>query len=341
MLQVANHTPLPATLAVFANPDGVESAYAAVKASFDFSSGQPQLAARQANFLATDVYWGDPAATSLRAAADLTLTKPATDIMLLGRAVAPAGPVQVMDVSLRVGPIQHRLRVFGDRQWIRQGDGWAIGAPQPFERMPLRWELAFGGSAGAPEGGVPEVDARNPVGRGLIGADESDIAGRPLPNIENPAQLVTQPADRPAPAGFAPIPPLWQPRRSRAGTYDEAWQASRAPYLPVDFDPHFFNAAPPELIAPGHLQGGEDVEVVGCTAGAPLRFALPRLAIEFVWDFDGRRIPAQPHLDTVLIEPDQGRLQMVWRAELVVDKKLTRLRQVEVRAAGLQAAKAA
>jgi hypothetical protein len=229
---------------VLADPAGVECAYAAVKASFDLSSGVPRLAVRQAGFLAGDVHWGDPAATSLHAAADLTHLKPATDVLLLGRAVAAGGPVEAMDVSLRVGPVSRRLRVFGNRRWMREGDEWVISRPEPFARMPLcgSWPLA-GMPAGA--GGVPEVEARNPVGRGLVGADEGDIAGRPLPNIEDPEQLIARPADRPAPAGLAPIPPAWQPRRGWAGTYDAAWQARRAPYLPLDFDPRFFNVAPP------------------------------------------------------------------------------------------------
>lgn len=340
MLQVANHTPLPATLAVFANPAGVECAYAAVKASFDFSSGQPRLAARQANFLATDVYWGDPPTSSLRAAADLTLSKPATDVLVLGRAIAPA-PAYSMDVSICVGSVARRLRVFGNRQWVRTEQGWAISTPEPFERMPLRWELAFGGAAPAAEGQAPEHEPRNPLGRGFVGSWETDFAGRPLPNIEDPAQLIASPADRPQPAGCAPIPPPWQPRRGWAGTYDEAWQATRAPYLPADFDSRFFNVAPPGLVAHGHLEGGEAVEIVGCTAGAPLQFTLPRLDIALEWDFDGRRIPVRPRLDTVLFETDQGRLQMVWRAELATDKKLTRLRQVAVHCAGLRRGEAA
>lgn len=340
MLQVVNTTPLPATLSVFANPAGVECVYAAVKASFDFSSGQPRLAARQANFLASDVYWGDPATTSLRAAADLTLAKPATDIMLIGRAVAPS-PVRSMDVSIRVGAVERRLRVFGARHWVRTEQGWAISAAEPFERMPLRWELAYGGRTPAADGQPPEHEARNPLGRGFVGSWETDIAGRPLPSIEDPAQLIASPADRPQPAGCAPIPPRWQPRQAWAGTYDDAWQRSRAPYLPQDFDPRFFNVAPPGLVAAGYLEGGEPVEVSGCTAGAPLRFALPRLDIALTWDFDGHRIPARPLLDTVLLEPDQGRLQMVWRAHLAVDKKIGRLQQVEVRCASLLDARAA
>ena len=62
-----------------------------------------------------------------------------------------------------------------------------------------------------------------------------------------------------------------------AGTYDEAWQNTRAPRLPTDFDPRFHNAAPPELIAAGGLRGDEDVVVVGATAAPRWEFRLPGL----------------------------------------------------------------
>ncbi len=332
MLQVINSTPLPAALTVFSDPDGVECAYAAVKASFDISTGVPQLAGQQANFLAGDVYWGDPAQSSLRAAADLTQDKPGTDILLLGRAVAASGPVRSMDLHLRVGPVRRSLRVFGDRHWLRAGSDWTISDPVAFERMPLRWELAFGGQSQSSEGQPAEYEARNPVGRGFIGSHETDFANRPLPNIEDPAALISSPTDRPLPAGWGPIAPHWAPRVGWSGTYDDAWQRGRAPFLPRDFDRRFFNVAPPGLVTPESLSGGEPVELIGCTAGAPLRFTLPRVDIALQWDFDGRLIPARPQIDTVLIEPDQGRLQLVWRARLVVDKRLARLRQVAVNA---------
>lgn len=329
MLQVVNRTPLSASLSVFANPAGVECAYGAVKATFDLSSGTPELSAKQAQFLAADVYWGDPLNTSVRAAGDVTLLKPATDIMVLGRAVAPR-PVHAMDVVIRVGAIAKTLRVFGNRRWVKRGKNWTISEPQAFERLPLKWEHAFGGTGKLVEGKEPEHEPRNPVGAGFVASYDDDFEGRALPNIEDPAQLVAVPQDRPAPAGCAPVSPVWLPRRSYAGTYDEAWQKSRAPFLPKDFDPRFFNAAASGLIADGFLAGGEVVELQGCTAGGALRFALPAPRVSMQWSFDGGTIDAEPRLDTVLIEPDQARLQMVWRAELAVGKRLTRLKHLEL-----------
>lgn len=330
MLQVENATPYPATLAVFPSPQGVECAYAAVKITYDLSQGRPELAARQAGFLAADVYWGEPGASSLRAAADLTLLKPSTDVILLGRAIAAQGPVRSMDVSLRVGSVGRRLRIFGERVWQKAGEGWQASVPQPFERMPLRWELAFGGASRPHPEHPPETEPRNPVGRGFVASWDAQPEGLPLPCIEDPDALIRHPHDRPEPAGFAPIVPVWAHRARHAGTYDAAWQKQRAPHLPLDFNPLFLQVAPPALIAPQRLAGGEPVELLGLTGGGRLAFDLPRPNLELAFDFAGRHIQAEPLLDTVLIEPDLARLQMVWRAELVVDKHLLKLRAIQV-----------
>jgi hypothetical protein len=330
MLQVDNRTPYPATLAIFPSPQGVECAYAAVKVTYDLSSGRPEVSARQAGFLAQDVYWGDPATTSLRAAADLTLLKPSTDVMVIGRAIAPQGPVDAMEVAVCVGELHRRLLVFGERSWERAGDSWRPGAPRAFERLPLRWELAFGGMSRPHPDHPPESEPRNPVGRGFVASWDDQPEGLPLPCIEDPDMRIGSPHDHPEPAGLAPVAPVWFNRARHAGTYDAAWQKQRAPHLPLDFNPIFFHAAPPALITPRRLEGGEAVVLAGLTGGGELRFDLPRPELELAFDFAGSDIQAQPLLDTILIEPDMARLQMVWRAELVVDKRLLKLRTLHV-----------
>ena len=336
MLQVVNHTPFSAALSVFPDLAGVESAYAVVKATFRFGPEGPELADLQAPLLATDVFWGDPVQTSLRAAGEFGLLKTATDVLLVGRAIAPQPETRVADVSLRVGPVVRTVRVFGDRHWEKAGGKWRPSLPQFWERMPLRWELAWGGIAAQAGQEVPEHEPRNPVGRGIVGKDGVPDQGQPLPNLEDPAALLVEPKDRPTPACFAPIAPTWLPRRRFAGTYDDAWTRQRAPYLPLDFDPRFFQVAPAELIAPGFLRGGEPVELAGFTAGAPIRFTLPECGLELGFDFDGAVVPGEPQLEMILFEPDAGRFQMLWRAALAVDKKLLKLKQVTVRSSAFE-----
>ncbi len=330
MLQLVNHTPFAASLSILSDLDGVESAYAIVKASFDITANGLTLAAPQSPLLATDVYWGEPATTSLRVPGEFSLPKPATDVLLIGHALAPRENTRVAEASIRVGPLSKTLRLFGNRRWQRTDLGWEASTPEIWERMPLRWELAFGGQAPAEDDKPPEFEPRNPVGRGFNGRHEREWQDQPLPNIEDPGQLIRHPSDRPSPAGFAPIAPSWLPRRDYAGTYDQAWQKNRAPYLPNDFDPRFFQTAPQGLIAPGHLVGGEAVEIMGCNREGPIRFLLPVCSLNLAFDFDGKTLDQPPKLETVLIEPDLRRVQLLWRAGIRVDKQLLKLREVVV-----------
>jgi hypothetical protein len=329
MLQLINHTPFSASLAVFSDLEGVECAYAIVKASFELRPDGLVPAAQQAPLFATDLYWGEPDKTSLRFAGEFTLPKPGTDVLLMGNAIAPRENTRVAEASLKLGSLSKTLRLFGNRQWQKTDLGWETTIPEIWERMPLRWELAFGGVA-TREGETVAFEARNPVGRGLNDGLEKEWAGKLLPNIEDPAQLIRHPTDRPTPVCFAPVAPAWSPRCQYAGTYDEAWQKSRSPYLPHDFDRRFLLTAPTGLVAPGYLQGGEPVELSGFSKNGPLRFHLPICSLDLAFDFNGAILQQTPQLETVLIEPDIQRVQLLWRTGIQVDKQLLKLREVVV-----------
>jgi hypothetical protein len=121
-----------------------------------------------------------------------------------------------------------------------------------------------------------DAETKNPVGRGFVGQKHTtELNGFPLPNLECPDNLIRDYRDRPAPACFAPIAPNWQPRAGFAGTYDDIWQQTRAPYLPDDYNPRFMNVAPPDLIYPGYLQGGEAVRIIGMHPAGDLGCSLP------------------------------------------------------------------
>ena len=113
------------------------------------------------------------------------------------------------------------------------------------------YERAFGGTdRSRVKDGILESEPRNPAGTGFLGKKTAlPIDGVKLPNLEDPKDLISSSRSRPKPMGFGPLAPDWEPRRSFVGTYDEAWQKNRAPYLPNDFNPRFFNAAPADLVA--------------------------------------------------------------------------------------------
>lgn len=331
-----NATGLAATVIVSADPDGVDTLYAVVKGTFALGprtdGGEPPLAPEQAPIAFAATHYAGPATSSVRMPSDVSLVKPATDVLLTGRAYAPGDrPTTGMDVSLAAGPVRRTVRVVGDRVWARRDGTKVVSEPAPFVRMPLVWERAFGGADVC--GGTPREEPRNPVGRGYWEPGGTrPREGLLLPNLEDPAHPVASTALGPAPACFAPVAEHWMPRRAYAGTYDDAWQRRRAPYLPSDFDPRFFQLAPPELVAPGYLIGGEPVEAIGVTPSGALRFTVPRLAVEVTYVVDGAPVARVANLDTLHVQPDNRRVLLTWRAALACDKRVLRVEEIRVAA---------
>jgi hypothetical protein len=331
MLQFKIEKPFLGTVLLLPDPDGVDCVYVVAKATFALGP-RVSPAEKQLPILTRDQYRGEPGRSSLTAAGDVSLIKPGTDVLVLGTAYTrPGSPATQTDVTLRVGPIRKTVRVFGDRAW-QAGLLSRMSRPEPFEKLPLTWERAFGGTDETP-GETPQQHAepRNPVGIGFrTGNGKRELEGLPVPNLEDPNRLISSWKDRPAPAGFGPLCPHWEPRRSHAGTYDASWQKQRAPYLPRDFDPRFFQAAPPDQVVPGYLKGGEEVELLGATPSGTLRFRLPAYQVQAAYRVDGTEQVRPANLDTVIVEPDEARLVLVWRTVLPCDKRALRVREVEV-----------
>ncbi len=305
-------------MSVLPNRDGVDTLYVIVKATLALRP-KLALAAVQIPVTLADEYHADPADSSLKHASELHVGKSGTDVLLAGRAWAPAGQ-QVADTWVRVAVAgrQKTIHVFGDRTW---GEDGTPTAPEPFEAMPLVWERAFGGSE----------DERNPVGVGFAGKRRSaELVGHPVPNLEDPATPLERLGQLCAPACLAPSAPHWLPRRAFAGTYDERWQRTRAPYLPTDFDPRFLSCAAAEMAFEQYLQGGEPIEVRGATPDGPLSFMLPAANLEVVVRIGGARERPPVNLETVLLEPDENRMCLTWRAALPCDRKVLKIEKVTV-----------
>lgn len=334
MLQLKNTTPFAAHIAVLPDECGIDTLYVTIKATFSLGA-RLEVADPQPPVLLADEYWGEPGASSLKYAADVHLAKPATDIALVGQAHSPGRkPVGQLDVSLSVAGLTKVIRVHGDREW-RPGFACIPAratAPRPFASMPLVYERAFGGLHEV-EGKKAEIlfEPRNPVGQGFAGKRKGrDLKGLPLPNLEDPTEPIRGPKHRPAPAGFGFIAPAWEPRRSFAGTYDDAWLKQRAPYLPKDFDPRFFNAAHPDLVTERHLEGGEKVEALNVTPGGVLKFRLPACQLAAAVRVAGHEETPPLNLETVLIEPDDARLSMLWRGAVPCDKRALKVEEIRI-----------
>lgn len=326
MLQLQNTTRFAADMALFPDETAVDTLYVIVKASFNIGKDFT-LADEQTPPVAADVYWTEPGKSSIKYASDMHIGKAATDIVMLGHACVPNGKEATqLDVSLSVGQVNKTVQVFGDRQW-RDGE---ITRPAAFKTMAMVYEKAYGGVHFA-NGQVIAAETRNPVGRGFAGSRAADeMNGAPLPNIEDPKQLIRAPNDRPTPACFGFGAPNWEPRMAYAGTYDDAWQKTRAPYLPVDFDKRFLNMAHPDLIYPGFVQGGEPVTIANMHPAGTLKFDVPRVNFVAHIKIAERDRALDFQLETLILEPNQLKLSMVWRAAVPCDKEMLKISEIKI-----------
>jgi hypothetical protein len=315
---IENKTPFAFEPLHLFDDEGHQVLTTVIKGTFVIGAdGRCARAEQQEAVTPTGELWGeDPETSSYRYEPEVAFTKPATDVVLLGHAVAPRAGATEVTVALRAGSLQQQAIVFGERAWFKSLGQVSASKPRPFEKIPLVWERAFGGwdrSHADPARHVCE--ARNPVGRGAR-PSKSFEEGLRLPNIEDPQQPLRRFGDAPAPVGFGFVSPHWQPRAALAGSFDERWQQERAPLLPRNFDRRHLNAAAPGLTAAGYLRGDEAIAAVGVQAQGALRFALPglpppRVEISFR---EGEDQAVTTNLDTVIIDADQRRVLLLWRA---------------------------
>lgn len=243
---------------------------------------------------------------------DEGFTKARGELLVCGRFSAPDGqPVAASYARVRVGSVDKRVAVVGDRFWR----GGGPTAPVPITTMPIDWAHAFGG---------PKHE-QNPYGKG---AEPIEIDGQerhPLPNIERYGALVRSPSERPEPAGFMPMDLTFAARRARAGSYDKRWLEEHFPGLPPDADASFYNVAAVDqwLAEKAFFRGDEDFLVENMNADRPrLEGKLPGLvARSFVTHRtpDGDRFLEIPlRCDTVWLFPTAGMGAVIFHGSMRV-----------------------
>jgi hypothetical protein len=306
-----NSTPHPVAIAFCQDTDGRDLALALLKASFRFTPKGEVTLAEPADRLPIhlhDVYFGEPASSSLRYASDVVPAKLGTDIVVNGS--VHAGNRGAVRACVRVGGLSKQLIAFGPRQWL-DNTGQRMSQPDPFLDLPLRYEHAFGGSYVGRDG-QSYFYGPNPIG---VGFRDSTPARSALPQLEDERALIRSPQDRPAPASLGFVPSGWPQRSAFAGTFDETWSKTRRPLLPTDFDPRFYNSVPQDQVLRPGLQGGEPVvlehlhpESLSASFSLPSPKLVAKLAIK-------DRVEEVPmHADTLVIEPDRARIAITFRS---------------------------
>jgi hypothetical protein len=305
-----------------------------VKGVFDIRPDGTMRAAKEQDVPPARIaaWTGEPGKSSLLHDTDFIIGKTGTDILIKGHAYAPRGrPATSVDVGFRAGPLSKRLRAHGVRAWMRGRNSGTVvpGPPRPFDRVPITYENAFGGSDPNPPSGRPAGSTQNPVGTGFS-YQPLALLDRAAPRLESEGAPLTAGPHEMAPVGFGPIAPHWAARACFAGTYDEAWKDGRAPLLPKDFDERFWRSAPPDQQVNGFLPPGSRIELTGLTPDGLLTVRLPEINFGIRVHLTDGDATAAAVLHTVHLLPDERRVLMVWHASYPCHGRDHKLRQAIV-----------
>ena len=209
--------------------------------------------------------------------------------------------------------------VSGHRAWSRKFGFARLSEHFPFDKIPITYENAFGGSY-EDKKGVHKFEY-NPVG---IGFGAKHLENPTLPNVEYMDCLIKSINDRPRPAGLGAIPMSWKQRLMYAGTYDETWKNERFPLPPLDLNPRFYNAAPVDQIFQPKLKSPEQLTLFNLHRSRPeFKLNIPGHTFICTARIKQETLPHTMEIDTCLIEPDEQRLTLTYisRIPLCSDNK--------------------
>ncbi len=316
-----------------------------VKRTYDMrADGLLERCEKARPFTAVDQYYdgGDAETSTVQHECDLVPFKAATDVVCVGSAWAPGGiAVTHMDVSLSVSGVTRTLRVIGDRRCLyRQGGLPLFTDPAPFVWMPIRYDNAYGGEDHFSNPELAFHYPRNFRGKGVVVRNIPEaVEGLPLPNLEDPADLLTPERllihdpdlwnDAPLPQGLGWFPKTFYPRCSFVGSIpgrmdpDTVMREERLGLVPQrqiarfrqrklpSFDVRFNNGASPGLALP-YLAGRETVLLQGLHPDGPLTLELPGDVPGMTLDIGAGETALDPVLQTVCIRMDDVQVDLVW-----------------------------
>jgi len=256
--------------------------------------------------------------------ADLFFPRTATDLIILGNAISTKGPVSQMSVNVSVGPYDETLIVTGDRIWEKRLMSKSLypSPPELFESMPLKYDLAFGGSVVTPQGEHPYPS--NPIGKGYY-ISKNEALGNPMPNIENPNDMLIEwkePKKRKEqdflniqrdPVGFAPYPTNWALRLLKIIEWDQTLQGKLNVEDPellaqqiesIDFNPDngMFDRAHPRLSGK-QIIPGQNLKLTGMSSkGTIIEFQIPEPSFELMVRLEDDVFTRDLELEEVFID---------------------------------------
>ncbi|MGC4061921.1 MAG: DUF2169 domain-containing protein [Aquabacterium sp.] len=337
-MDMINATRMVAGFNMGLEPSGRELLVVVIKGTFVLPAPGQQVSLHEVQqpLIMADTFAGEPGFSAPIQEIDYAPRKHQCDVLLTGSAHAPGGqPTTRMQVRLAVGGMDKVCDVVGPRLWEAGVTGIRPSAPQPFVKLPVSYDVAYGGvDHESPDTSEHGAFMRNPAGKGYRLQLKNDwVDGKPLPFTEAPGEPVTWPTGDYRPMAFGPLGRGWSQRACFGGTYDAQWRDEVFPFLPADFDERYYQAAPQDQQIPIPT-GPLPVTLAGFTPDGLRQFTLPYF--EAPVHIFPKKGPPEDHiarLDTIVFEPDEERFTMTWRvtrplkhgmheiAQIVVGKK--------------------
>ncbi len=256
------------------------------KATYAWAHGGPMSPVAPEPLRTEDQTHGGLPARSVESPAETAPLLRACDVIFTGSAILPGGQ-RALTAAARIGLFSDRRPVL-DKTVHVLADRKGKAAPEPFSRMPIVYERAFGGPG-----------QENPVG------------------VDAPC--IVDPQDPRRAAGFGAISRFWRPRKKLVEALDRGPLEKPIQEIAEDFPWAYFQAAPADQQI-GYLAGGEWLVLDG------LHPELPRVQTQIPFAQAKGRVRAPngaladvPMVaDMLLLRGDTATASIVWRGTIEI-----------------------
>lgn len=311
MWEIDNTTPFPHVGSFLKDAQGQSSWIVGVKTTFALRPNEPCLfVPKQIAPFQGPIFVAEDPEQDLLADTDICLPKNMVDVIIDASAYPPAGTAadQPYRVSAKVGSMHKTIEVAPVKNLGRWGK-LQSAKDTSHTPIPLRYSQSYGGH---------QTD-ENPIGIG-----DANTLKEGFPRLSLPDQPMTRPGQAIASVGLNPIPRHWPARKALGGTYDKEWQRRRAPILPADLKPAYWQSVPADQQI--KREEAQSVDVVltnmqsadGTSADAPISFRLPRVKLAIATRFKGQWQQTPPELQTIHIFAETGLLSLFFLAKLPI-----------------------
>lgn len=326
------------------SPDGKTIISVLAKRTYTITNGKVEVASEQLPFIESDEFENPDQFmySEVLAETDLIPYKIYPDVIVAGKAYTPNEKrAYHLDCSVRVGPLQKMVRVFGNRvaEW-KTLKGLVISDPEPFTEMELGYKNAYGGIAKSKDGTVYSYYP-NPIGKGfhLKGGIE-DVSEIKVPHLEDPDSpvtadsLVLSHSDRwkeaPRPVSFGYTRRNFFPRYTYAGILPEMLEGAADEYkklqgdtsgemIPPKLDFRVYQGASEGLWG-ADLRGNEQVQLTFFDKEDPnFTFVLPGDIPRMSVDIGKGNEELKPVIHTVFINMEKKSMYMLWRGYIEIE----------------------